>query len=167
MTLGTKPWFAVRVKPRSEFRACNELSLRGFEPFVPSRPVKRRWSDRVKVQEEPLFSGYLFCRFHPLERVRVLETPTVIQIVGNGSTPVPLEEAEVHAIQAMVASRVPILPWPYLKAGQRVRIDAGPLAGVEGVIVRAEGGPRVVVSVTLLQRSVAAEIDREWIGAAS
>lgn len=163
--MANRAWFALRVKPRSESRASDDLSIRGFEPFLPAQPVRRRWSDRVKVLSEALFPGYLFCRFDPLERVRVLETPGIIQIVGHGNTPVPVEDAEVDAIQAMVASGLPLVPWPYLKAGHRVKIDAGPLAGMEGVIVRAENGARVVVSVTLLQRSVAAEIEREWIGA--
>ena len=159
------PWFGVRVKPRSEFRVSGELLLRGFEAFLPAHQVRRRWSDRFKVSEEPLFPGYLFCRFHPWDRVRILEAPGVIQIVGIGKNPVSISETEIGAIQTMVASRILLTPWPYLEAGQHVLIDTGPLAGVRGVVVRSEtGNPRVVVSVTLLKRSIAAEIDRGWIG---
>jgi transcription antitermination factor NusG len=157
-------WFGLRVKQRSEFRACGELSLRGFEAFLPSQRVRRRWSDRTQVVEEPLFPGYLFCRFERSDRIRILETPGVIQVVGFGERLAPIDEAEIDAIQRMVASRVELTPWPYLGAGQQIVIDAGPLAGVRGVVIRTEtGNPRVVVSVTLMQRSITAEIDREWI----
>jgi transcription antitermination factor NusG len=162
-----RAWFGIRVKPRSEFRASDGLSLRGFEPFLPAQRVRRRWSDRVKVLDEPLFPGYLFCRFEPSELIRILESPGVIQVIGIGRTPVSVSDAEIGAIQTMVASQVVLTPWPYLQTGQGVSIDTGPLAGIQGIVVRSEvGKPRVVVSVTLLQRSVAAEVDREWISLA-
>jgi transcription antitermination factor NusG len=111
-----------------------------------------------------MFRGYLFCRFALPDRIRILNTTGVAQIVGSGNTPVPISEAEIRSVQALAASQVACTPWPYLEAGQRVSIEIGPLAGVEGVILRAENGkPRVVVSVTMLLRSVAAEIDRDWI----
>jgi transcription antitermination factor NusG len=158
-------WFGIRVKSRCESRAHDELLLRGFETFLPLCSVRRRWSDRVKTLDVPMFRGYLFCRFAMEDRVRVLNATGVAQIVGCGSTPVPISEAEIRSVQTLVASKVACTPWPYLQAGQRVSIDDGPLAGVEGVIVRAEDGkPRVVVSVSLLLRSVAAEIERDWIG---
>jgi transcription antitermination factor NusG len=161
-------WFAIRVRPRSEFRASAELSLRGFESFLPSQRVRRRRTDRVVALEEPLFSGYLFCRFDRSELLRILESPGVIQVLGIGKTPVPVDDTEVEAIQALVASRLTLRPWPYLKSGQHVCIETGPLAGVNGTIVRADAGkPRIVVSVTLLQRSVSAELDRDWISLAS
>jgi len=112
-----------------------------------------------------MFRGYLFCRFALPDRVRVLNAAGVVQIVGCGSTPVPISETEIHSVQTLVSSKIVCTPWPYLEAGQRVSIENGPLAGVEGVIIRAESGkPRVVVSVSMLLRSVAAEIEREWIG---
>jgi transcription antitermination factor NusG len=112
-----------------------------------------------------MFSGYLFCRFAMPDRLRVLGAAGVAQIVGIGNIPVPISETEIRSVQTLATSEVACTPWPYLQAGQRVSIDCGPLAGVEGVIVRAENGkPRVVVSVTMLLRSVAAEIERDWIG---
>jgi transcription antitermination factor NusG len=112
-----------------------------------------------------MFSGYLFCKFAPLDRLRVLNAAGVAQIVGIGNTPVPISEAEIRSVQTLVTSKVACAPWPYLQTGQRVSIDGGPLAGIEGVIVKAEDGkPRVVVSVPMLLRSVAAEIERDWIG---
>ena len=158
-------WYAVKVKSRCEVQTHNELSLRGFEAFLPLQRVRRRWSDRVKTLDLPLFPGYLFSKFQVEHRVRVLNLPGVAHIVGAGPEPIAIDEAEIRSIQTLVSSRTVLTPWPYLQAGQRVAIDHGPLSGVEGIVVRAEDGkPRVVVSVTLLQRSVAAEIDREWIG---
>ena len=128
--------------------------------------VKRRWSDRTKIIDQPLFPGYLFGRFHLNDRVRVLQAPGVKQILGIGNTPAPISEEELANLKMLVAANPVMVPWPYLRAGQRVNIDRGPLAGVKGFVVRAEEGSlRIVVSVDLLQRSVATEIDRDCIGA--
>lgn len=160
----SKGWFAVRVRPKSETRASSELSARGFEAFLPTQHVRRRWSDRVKTMDVPVFPGYLFCRFQPEERVNVLDVPAVIQILGIGATPIPVIDAEIEALQTMVATQLMLRPWPYLHSGERVRIGHGPLAGVDGIVTKAEdGNSRIVVSVTLLQRSVATEIERDWI----
>ena len=157
-------WFGIRVRSRCEVRAYDDLCLRGFEAFLPLCSVRRRWSDRVKTLQVPMFGGYLFCRFALPDRLKVLNAAGVAQIVGIGNTPVPISEAEIRSVQTLATSKVACTPWPYLQAGQRVSIDCGPLAGVEGVIIRAEDGkPRVVVSVTMLLRSVAAEIERDWI----
>ena len=158
-------WFGIRVKSRCESQAYDDLCLRGFEAFLPMCSVRRRWSDRVKELKVPLFSGYLFCRFALHDRIRVLNASGVIHIVGFGDTPAPLSESEIHSVQALVTSKVACTPWPYLQAGKHVFIDRGPLAGVDGVIIRADNGkPRIVISVTMLLRSVAAEIERDWIG---
>ncbi len=161
------PWFALRVATRYECRVSEQLALRQFEPFLPLRRVRRRWSDRIQTLEVPLFPGYLFSRFDPLVKVHVLNVPGVAQIVGLGNTPAPVSEAEIEAIKVLIASRLEAVPHPYLRAGQTVRIERGPLAGVEGRVLRAETGRfRIVVSVSLLQRSVATEIDRDWIALA-
>jgi len=132
---------------------------------LPLCRFKRQWSDRIKVIEQPLFPGYLFGRFCLEDRVRVLQAPGVKQIIGIGNTPVPISDGEIENLKALISSGSLLAPWPYLYAGQRVRIARGPLAGIEGFVIRAEQGePRIVVSVNLLQRSVAAEISRECIG---
>ena len=157
-------WFAIRTAPRWEVRASSELSQRGLETYLPLCRVKRRWSDRTKIIDQPLFPGYLFGRFQTADRILVLQAPGVKQILGTGNTPTPISQAEIDNLKALVAANTLIVPWPYLRAGQRVHID---LAGVEGFVVRAEQGAlRIVVSVDLLQRSVATEIDRDSIGSA-
>jgi transcription antitermination factor NusG len=158
-------WFGVRVKSRSEFRAHEDLSLRGYETLLPTYTVRRRWSDRIKSLQVPLFSGYVFCRFALAEQLRILNANGVANIVGFGNRPAAIEDHEIQSIQTLLCSKVACTPWPYLQAGRRVSIDRGPLAGVEGVVLRAEDGrSRVVVSVNMLFRSVAAEVEREWIG---
>ena len=158
-------WFAIRTSPRWEQRASSELSQRGLETYLPLCRVKRRWSDRTKIVDEPLFTGYLFGRFRLTDRIRVLEAPGVKQILGIGPHPAPIGESEIDNLRTLVDAKPVLVPWPYLREGQRVRIDHGPLSGVEGFVVRAgQGALRIVVSVDLLQRSVAAEIDRDCVG---
>jgi transcription antitermination factor NusG len=158
-----KPWFAVQTKSRHEKVAAWALHNKGYEEFLPLYRSRRRWSDRVKELDIPLFSGYVFCRFDPEERLPVLTSPGVLSIVGMGKTPAPVTEAEIAALQVVVESGLKAEPWPFLKVGQAVRIDWGPLAGLEGILTGLKNRQRLVVSVTLLQRSVAVEIDGAWV----
>lgn len=156
-------WFALTVKPQHEKKAAWALRTKGLEEFLPLYRARRRWSDRVKEIELPLFPGYVFCRFSSQDRPPVLTTPGVISIVGFGSDPAAIPAAEIAAIRAMLGSGLPVQPWPFLKVGQFVRILEGPLSGLEGLLIREKDSCRVVLSIELLQRSVAVEVDREWI----
>jgi transcription antitermination factor NusG len=111
----------------------------------------------------PLFSGYLFARFDKRDPYRVLNSPGVVHVVCAGREPVPVDSREIQSIQAICRSGVPAEPWPFLETGRRVVVEHGPLTGAEGIVVRLKGGCRLVASLSILQRSVAAEIDREWI----
>lgn len=157
------PWFALQVWSRRESLIATHLLGQGYECFLPISKCIRRWSDRMKEVEQPLFPGYLFCRFDLHNRGPLLMTPGVRQIVGVGRSPVPVEEAEVEAIRQALASGLPSQPWPYLQVGQRVRVSHGSLNNLEGILVNFKGSNRVVLSVTLLQRSVAMEIDLAWV----
>jgi len=158
------PWFALLVRAAREKYATLLLENAGFQCYLPVSKFTRRWSDRLKEVEVPLFPGYLFCRMNPEDRLPVLMTPGVIQIVGVGKTPLPVDEEEIVAIQRAATTGVSIIPWPYVKIGQVARIEAGPLKGLSGIIVKIKSGMKLVLSVSLLQRSVAVEIDRSWIG---
>jgi transcriptional antiterminator NusG len=163
--IDTPHWFAVRTSLRWEFRASSELSSRGVETYLPQSSARRQWSDRSKLVDQPLFPGYLFSRFHLADRVRILQVPGVKQIVGVGNTPQPISVHQLDHLRTLVAANTGLVPWPYLNTGQRIQIDRGPLTGVKGFVVRAEQGAlRIVVSLDLLQRSVAAVIDRDSIG---
>jgi transcription antitermination factor NusG len=148
---------------RKENLIAAQLEGQGFECFLPKYKSLREWSDRKKEVERPLFPGYLFCRFDYTQRRPVVVTPGVLQIVGCGRTPMPIEDREIQAIQIAVASGVPGQPWPYLEVGEKVRIHTGTLSGLEGILVNFKGHHRVVLSVTLLQRSVALEVDLSWV----
>jgi transcription antitermination factor NusG len=156
-------WFALRVKSRCEKLVTTMARNKGFEEFLPLYECHRRWSDRLKSVELPLFPGYVFCRLNPQHRLPLLTIPGVLHFVGIGKAPVPIDDEEITAIQSAVKSGLSAEPWPFLEAGQRVRLEDGPLAGLEGLLVEVRKRYRVVVSVSLLKRSVAVEIDREWV----
>jgi transcription antitermination factor NusG len=111
----------------------------------------------------PLFPGYVFCRFAPSHQTLVLDTPGVYGIVSVGRTPAPIDEDEVTALQTMIHSQAAAEPWPFLSAGAKVRIEEGPLKGLYGILIQTKQEHRIVLSVTLLQRSVAVEVDRSWV----
>jgi transcription antitermination factor NusG len=158
------PWYAIQAKSSREKTASLLLENAGYECLVPVSKYMRRWSDRMKEVEVPLFPGYFFCRMDRHNRLPVLMTPGVIQIVGVGKTPIPVAEEEIAAIQRVGKSGLPTMPWPYLEVGHVVRIEEGPLRGLTGIVVKIKSGMKLVLSVSLLQRSLAVEIDRKWIG---
>jgi transcription antitermination factor NusG len=160
---GELPWFAVHVRTRHETAIASFLDAKGYEQFVPLYKFKKRWSDRVKVLEAPLFPGYLFCRFDPQFRLPILKTPGVIQIIGYNRIPTPIDETEISAIQTVIESGLQTQPWPFLEVGERVRIGSGSLRGLDGIVVKMKENHRLVVSVTLLRRSVAVEIDSSLV----
>ena len=152
-------WFALRVKPRHEKAVGTSLEAKGFNQLVPLYKCVRHWSDRIKVLELPLFPGYAFCRFQFADRLNVLHTPGVLGIVTAGKAPAPVQDEEIQAIAAIVASQAPAEPAAFLRTGQSVYVRTGPLAGVLGFLQEIKNKRRLVVSVTLLQRSVAVELD--------
>jgi transcription antitermination factor NusG len=158
-----KQWFAVGVKARRESFVSEVVREKGFEGFAPCYVSRRRWSDRFKSVELPLFPGYVFCRLDPRNRLPILTIPGVFQFAGIGKVPVPIDDNEIEAIRIAVESGLSAEPWPFLKFGQRVRLEEGPLAGLEGIYVASGRQRRIVVSVDLLMRSVAITIDREWV----
>jgi len=153
-------WFALHVNVRRENVVTSALRSQGFEALLPLHRTRRCWSDRIKELEVPLFPRYVFCRFNVEKRLRVLTTTGVEYVVGLGKIPVPVPEVEIAALQEVMKLGAAAEPWPFLQTGQWVRMEAGPLAGLEGILVALRGRRRLVISVTLLQRSVAVEIDR-------
>jgi transcription antitermination factor NusG len=157
-----KQWFAVRVKSRYEKLVANMARNKGYEEFAPFYRRRQRWSDRVQSVEFPLFPGYIFCRVNPQRRLPLLTIPGVLHFVGIGKIPVPVDDAEIAAIQAAVRSGLSAEPCAFLEAGRRVRLEEGPLAGVEGIVLGDSKDQRIVVSITLLKRSIAVAIERQW-----
>jgi transcriptional antiterminator NusG len=157
-------WFAIQVRSRQEARVAQQLGDRGLPCFLPARKVRRLWSDRIREKNEPIFPGYLFCRFDFSNRHSILTTPRVIQIVEYDRRPVPVDEIEIRALQTLMASGFGNQTCSYLEIGDRVRIESGPLRGLEGIMTDARNGLRLVISVSLLRRSVAVEIDSALVG---
>jgi transcription antitermination factor NusG len=152
-------WFAVYTSSRHEKRVAKQLRERGLESFLPLVEKQHHWTKRATVRVElPLFSNYLFVRIAPRQRVAVLQVPGVLAIVGRGHTPSPLPDAEMEMLRTSIElGRVE--PHPYLATGERVRIQAGPMAGMEGILQRRKNELRLILSLDLIQRSVAVEID--------
>jgi len=136
------------------------LAGKGYQILLPTYTLKKKWSGRIRQTRAPLFPGYVFCQFNPHDRLPILVTPGVISIVGRGKVPVPVEDAEISAIQTLLVSGIQAEPWPFLEIGQKVRIESDSLRGLEGILIHFKGNDRIVLSVSLLRRSVALEIDR-------
>jgi transcription antitermination factor NusG len=156
-------WFALQVRTRWESSTAVLLSGKGYQTLLPTYQTKKRWNGRVKQLNAPLFPGYVFCQFDALNRLPILVTPGVIAVVGRGRVPLPVDDSEIAAIQTVVSSGFQAEPWPYLEIGQRIRIESDALNGLEGILINFKGNHRIVVSVSLLRRSVALEIDRTCV----
>ena len=156
-------WYALQVRSRKEGYVASQIQGQGYECLLPTYKSIRKWSDRVKEVEQPLFPGYLFCRFDFQNRRPVITTPGVLQIVGYGRTAISVSDEEIQSLQLAVSSGMAKQPWPYLEVGQRVRVNYGTLSGLEGILINVKGNHRVVLSVTLLQRSVAMEVETSWL----
>ena len=155
-------WFAIRVRPGREKLASSLLRAKGYEDFLPLYRATSQWSDRIKELERALFPAYLFCRLDPIHRLPILQTPWVNSIVSFGGIPIPIADPEIEAVRAIVQSGRRAAPWPFMQPGCRVRLNAGPFRGIEGSLVEVKNECRLVVAVSLLQRAVAVEIEREW-----
>jgi transcription antitermination factor NusG len=153
-------WFAVYTSPRHEKRVDQHLSLREIEHYLPLYRVQRKWSDGSRVTLDlPLFPGYIFVFIKRTERVRVLEVPGALAVVGGtGREPAPLPDAEINALRSGLHLRR-AEPHPLLTIGQRARILSGALAGMEGIVVRKKNSLRIVLTMDLIQQSMAVEVD--------
>jgi transcription antitermination factor NusG len=156
---GGLPWFAIQVWAGRERQAAMHLGTRGFTVFYPCYQERRRWSDRVKVTSLALFGGYLFCQSEPHAVGKVMMAPTVIRVVGDGRVPIAVPSPHIEAIRRIVETRLPVEPWNGIQAGQPVRVESGPLRGLEGIVLMVRNRHRLVVSIPMLERSVAVEID--------
>ncbi len=156
-------WYAVYTRSRHEKMVNQALEERGIESFLPVQDVLSQWKDRRKWIQRPLFPGYLFVRANRSDLYQVTMTRGVSYIVGNGwgRSPVAVPDEQVQAIRRMVEQEYPVMQWPLLRKGTRVRVTAGPLAGIETYIIERKKNKKsyLVVTVELLGRSVAVEID--------
>lgn len=152
-------WFAVRVRSRCEKLTAQDLANRGYEVCSACAPQRRVWADRIRTVEMPMFPGYVFARFDPAEGTSILNGAGVVSIVGFESRYCPVDDSEIEALRIVSQSGAAVVRELRMQTGARVRVTHGPLRGLEGVLVQIKNQHRLVVSVSLLHRSVAVEID--------
>ena len=152
-------WYAAYTSPRHEKWVAGQLSDLQVECFLPLYKSVRRWKDRRKQLELPLFPGYVFVRIALQDRLRVLRMPGVVQFVAFQGRPAALAEPEIAVLRHGIQANRQFEPHPYLKAGRRVRVRNGAMQGVEGILVRKKDSLRVVISIDMIMRSVALEVD--------
>ena len=156
-------WYVLYTMAHHEKRVAQQLQQRELECFLPLYRSARRWTDRTKHLELPLFPGYLFVHMDLGERIRILRVPGVAHMVCFHGQPAPVPKVEIEALRGMLNGNVCVEPYPYLKVGRRVRVHSGPLAGVEGILAGKKGRLRVVLSIDLIMRSVAVEVGADEI----
>jgi transcription antitermination factor NusG len=152
-------WYAAYTSANQEKRVRDQLELRHVESFLPVYETIRRWKDRRMRLQLPLFPGYIFVRMALFDRLRVLQVPRVVRLVGFNGHPAALSDAEIEGLRGGLACGFRAEPHPFLTEGRRVRIKAGPLEGREGILIRRKGSLRVVLSMELIQRSIVVDMD--------
>src|SRR6266852_1334315 len=156
-------WYAAYTCANHEKRVACEIEARDVEHFLPVYNSVRRWKDRRVSLELPLFPGYVFVRLALRDRLRVLQIPSVVRLVGFNGQPTALPDEEMEILRSGLCQSLRAEPHPFLTVGRRVRITGGPFAGLEGVFKRKKSSLRVVVSLSLIQRSVAVDVDAAYV----
>jgi transcription antitermination factor NusG len=152
-------WFTVYTCANHEKAVAKCLDARRVEHFLPTYTSVARWKDRRVKLELPLFPGYMFVRLETGERLRVMEVPGVVRLVGFNGQPYPVPDAEIESLRTGIQNALRFVPHPYLNVGSRVRVKHGPLEGIEGILLRRKNVHRIVVSLHVIARSAAVEID--------
>jgi transcription antitermination factor NusG len=168
-TLGAVPqWYAVQTRGRHEKKVANKLQEKGIETFLPAMREVHRWSDRNKIVEVPLFPCYTFVRVgvNTADRLRVLQTDGVIRIVGTGTELSAIDAKQIDDIRTLLGAGVPLMMYPFLRMGQRIRVRGGCLDGLEGIFVSRPNESTLVISVDAIQRAIAINLDGYQIEAA-
>jgi transcription antitermination factor NusG len=152
-------WWAVYTQPRHEKTVRNHLEARAIEAFLPVAIEHSKWKDRRVTLEVPAFPGYVFVRTPLHERVPVLSTPGVVRILSFNGMPASIDAAEIEALRLCQWDGARLEPHPFAAIGERVRVRAGALQGLEGMVIRKKSGLRLVLSVSLIHQSVAVEVE--------
>ena len=152
-------WYAIYTCANREKSIADQFAQRGVEHFLPQYESMRKWKDRKVRLQLPLFPGYLFVYTALQDRVRILQVPGVVRLVGFGGHPSPMPQNEVARIRAFLHLGFRAEPHPYLKIGRHVQVTSGPLVGLRGILIRRKNKTRFVVSIDLIQRSIAVEMD--------
>jgi transcription antitermination factor NusG len=155
-----RDWFAIYTAPRHEKRVAAHLESRAVDCFLPLYHTVRRWKNGSRVPLTlPLFPSYVFVRISQSERIRVLQVPGIVSIVGSASKPTAIPPYEIELLREQIDHLGNIEPHPYLAIGDRVRITAGPLAGLQGILLRKKNELRIVITVQAIMKSFSIETD--------
>ncbi|HEV2489253.1 MAG TPA: UpxY family transcription antiterminator [Candidatus Acidoferrales bacterium] len=152
-------WYAAYTCANHERRVAEQFKSRGVEHFLPTYETVHRWKDRRVRLQLPLFPGYVFVHLALRDRLRALQVTSVVRLVGFGDEPAALTRHEIEALRGSFQAGLHAEPHPYLTPGRRVRIKSGPLTGIEGTLIRRKGRYRIVISIELIMRSIAVDID--------
>jgi transcriptional antiterminator NusG len=158
-----RDWFAFRVRPRHEKSIALQLGEKSEEYFLPLVREKRKWGNRVAHVDLPLLPGYVFCRSRRFGLLPILKVPGVIDVLRAGASPVPIPEDEINALKTAVAASMRMEACPYIDVGQKVQIRSGPLAGLTGIVIEVSKAKKLVLSVTLLRRSVLVHLETDAV----
>jgi len=162
-TMNRLSWFAVQTLSRHEKRVRAQLAERSVEHFLPTTRRINQWSDRKKEVEVPLFTGYCFARLSGADRLPVLRSQGVVRFVGCAGRPEPIPDEEIESLRKLLNTSSEFVGYPYLKEGMFVEVMRGPLQGVKGRLIREARSARLVLSITLIQRAIAIEINADHV----
>lgn len=157
-------WYALYTRSRHEKLVEKELQEKGISAYTPKRKIRRKWSDRVKLVEEPLFGGYCFARFPLIDKKQVFTQRGVVNIVNFSGRHVPVEDSVIESLKILTAGELTIDPFPYMKKGDRVVIKKGPFKGLEGYITEKRNkNTTLVVSVDAIMSSIKCVIEADLV----
>lgn len=159
--MGTPRWYALRTRSRHEKRVSAKIDHQGIEVFLPLIGRRSRWKDRTVQVQFPLFPGYCFARFAWEDRLRVLTAPGVVEVLGAAGLGVPVAETEIESVRRLIASTLPVDPYPFLEPGMSVEVRRGPLEGLRGFLIRKAPKARLVIAVSLIRQGASVEIDAD------
>lgn len=152
-------WYAAYTSANHEKKVASQMERRGLESFLPLYETVHRWKDRKVRLQLPLFPGYVFVRMSLRDRLHVLQVPGVARLVGFGDRPVALPDQEVEILRSGLCSGTKAQPHPYLRVGRHVRVIHGPLAGLDGVLLRRKGACRLILSIDLIMKSIVVDVE--------
>jgi transcriptional antiterminator RfaH len=154
-----RQWFAFKVRPRHEKKVALQLEVGREECFLPLIRHARNWAKRTVHVDLPLIPGYVFCRSQRFGLLPILKTPGVVDVVRIGNSPAPIPNEEINALERTLSAHVPVEPYPFIETGQTVTICNGPLTGVSGIVTERRKANQLIISITLLRRSVLVHVD--------
>jgi transcription antitermination factor NusG len=163
VTIGNAHWYALYLRSRYEKKVCTELQKKTIETFLPIIQEMHKWSDRKKVVQEPLFRGYIFVKTDLHDKASILMSDGVVRFVGINNKPSSIPDLQIDWLRRIVDESIEMQHEQYLNIGERVRVNAGPLIGIEGIVTRMHGVSRVLISIAAIEQSVSIQMPADYL----